>query len=68
MVNVLSEVLGLGHGVSEPLYAVVLGTAVGAIVLGARAREPGRRGLLFTPLLIGASAVIFFLGDLVLPS
>ena len=37
------------------------------MVLGAFAREPGRRGLLFIPLLIGASALIFFLGDLLFP-
>jgi hypothetical protein len=65
VVDVLTEVLDLKHAVSVPLYALVLG---GAIVLGARAHEPGRRGLLFTPLLIGASAVIFFLGDLFVPS
>ena len=68
VVNVLTEVLDLKHAVSVPLYALVLVAAVGAIGLGARAREPERRGLLFTPLLIGASAVIFFLGDLVVPS
>jgi hypothetical protein len=45
-----------------------LATALGAMVLGAFAREPGRRGLLLIPLLIGASALIFFLGDLLFPN
>jgi hypothetical protein len=69
VLGLLTEVLGLEHGWAEPVVrpALPLATALGAMVLGAFAREPGRRGLLFIPLLIGASALIFFLGDLLVP-
>jgi hypothetical protein len=65
----LTEALGLEEGWAESAVrpALLLATALGAIVLGAFAREPERRGLLFIPLLIGASALMFVLGDLLFP-
>lgn len=36
--------------------------------LGATAREPGRRGLLLIPFVIGVAALAFFLGDLIVPA
>ena len=56
---------GWAEAVVPPRPPVV--TALGAIVLGTVAHEPGRRGLLLIPLLIGASALLFFLGDLLFP-
>ena len=69
VLGLLTVALGLEEGWAEPVVrpAVLLATALGAMVLGAFAREPERRGLLFIPLLIGASALIFFLGDLLFP-
>lgn len=67
VLGVLTEALGLEQGWAEPLVPLLAAAALGAMVLGAFAREPGRRGLLLIPLLIGASALIFFLGDLIFP-
>jgi hypothetical protein len=62
----LTVALGLEHGWAEPVVrpALLLATGLGAMVLGAVAREPGRRGLLLVPLLIGEGALTFIVGDL----
>ena len=55
----------LPDGLAVLAFAAAI--AAGAVAAWALLREPGRRGLLFIPLLIGASALIFFLGDLLFP-
>ena len=69
VIGLLTMALGLDSGWAEaavrPVLLVV--TGFGAIVLGALAHEPERRGLLFIPLMIGAGALLFFLGDLIFP-
>ena len=68
VLGLLTEALGREQGwAPEPVVPLLVATVLGAMVLGAFAPEPGRRGLLFIPLLIGASALIFFLGDLLFP-
>lgn len=69
VLGLLTEALGLEHGWAEAAVrpTILLVSGFGAMVLGAVAHEPGRRGLLFIPLLIGASALIFFLYDLLFP-
>ena len=67
VLGLVSEVLDLKQGWAEPVVPILFLTALGAIVLGAAAREPGRRGLLLIPFLIGASALIFALGELLAP-
>jgi hypothetical protein len=58
---------------SDPLpdglavLALAAAIAAGAVAAWALVREPKRRGLLLIPLMIGASALIFFLGDLLFP-
>jgi len=69
VLGLLTEALGHEQGwAPEPVVPLLFAMALGAMVLGAFAREPGRRGLLLIPLLIGASALIFFLGDLLFPN
>lgn len=48
-----------------PVQALV---ALGAAGLGAAAPEPERRGLLLIPFIVGATALAFFLGDIVVPA
>lgn len=68
VLGLLTEALGGDQGWAPgPVLPLLSATALGAMVLGAFAREPGRRGLLLIPLLIGASALMFFLGDLLFP-
>jgi hypothetical protein len=68
VLGLLTEALDGAQGwAPEPVVPLLFATALGAMVLGAIAREPERRGLLLIPLLIGASAVMFFLGDLLFP-
>jgi hypothetical protein len=68
VLGLLTEALGLDQGWAPgPVVPLLAATALAAMVLGAFAREPERRGLLFIPLMIGASALIFFLGDLLFP-
>ena len=45
--------------------ATLLGIA--AVVVGARAPEPGRRGLLVVPFLVGVVALTFVLGEALVP-
>lgn len=51
-----------------PFVPLQFAAGLGAVVLGALAREPGRRGLLLIPLVIGTAALAFTLGDLIVPS
>ena len=68
VLGLLTEALGSEQGWAPgPVVPLMSAAALGAMVLGAFAHEPGRRGLLFIPLMIGASALIFLLGDLVFP-
>ena len=48
---------------SEPFLGVWVVLAVVACVIGALAPEPGRRGLLVLPLLLGTGALILFLSE-----
>ncbi len=68
VLGLITAVLRLDQGWAEPVAAPLqIAVALGAIVLGALAREPQRRGLLLIPLVIGASALMFFLTDLLFP-
>ncbi len=55
----------LPDGLAVLAFAAAI--AAGAVAAWALVRKPGRRGLLLIPLLIGAGALIFFLGDLLFP-
>lgn len=67
VLGLLTEALGLEQGWAEPVVPLQLATALGAMLLGAVAHEPDRRGVLLIPLVIGASALMFFLVDLLFP-
>lgn len=67
VLGVITEVLGLEQGWAQPLVPPLMLAALSAMVLGAFAREPARRGLLLIPLVIGASAAIFALGEVLAP-
>ena len=67
VLGLLTKALGLEQGWAEPVVPLQLATALGAMLLGAFAHEPDRRGLLLIPLVIAASALMFFLVDLLFP-
>jgi hypothetical protein len=51
----------------EPYSFAWLASIVVAIILGAVAREPGRRGLLVAPAVIGAFVLTFVIGEFAVP-
>jgi len=51
----------------EPYSFVWLASIVVAIILGAVAREPGRRGLLMAPAVIGAFVLTLVIGEFAVP-
>ena len=51
----------------EPYSFVWLASIVVAIILGAAAPEPGRRGLLVAPAVIGAFVLTFVIGEFAVP-
>jgi hypothetical protein len=51
-----------------PFVPFQFAAGLGAAILGALAREPGRRGLLLIPFVIGTAALAFALGDMVVPT
>lgn len=55
------------YGWAEPIIPLQAAAGLGAVVLGAVAREPGRRGLLLIPFVLGTVALAFTLGDLIVP-
>jgi hypothetical protein len=61
VLGLITAALGLEQGWAEPVVPLQMAAALGAMLLGAVAREPDRRGLLLIPLVIGASALMFFL-------
>lgn len=63
----LTLALGLDAGWAEPAVPLQMLAVLGAVGLGATAHEPGRRGLLLIPFVIGVAALAFFLGDLIVP-
>jgi hypothetical protein len=65
--GIITAALDLDSGWAEPVIPVQIAAALGAVVLGAVAHEPGRRGLLLVPVVIGASALMFVLTDLLFP-
>ncbi|MFA9271595.1 hypothetical protein LRS13_07000 [Svornostia abyssi] len=58
----------LGADWLESVIPLQLLAGLGAAGLGATAPEPGRRGLLLIPFVIGVAALAFFLGDLIVPA
>ncbi len=61
-------VFSLDDGWAEAAVPLQMLVVLGAVGLGAAAREPGRRGLLLIPFVIGVAALAFFLGDLIVPA
>ena len=57
----------LPEGWGEPIAPVWLLSGLAALVLGVRAKDPGRRGLLVLPLMIGAAVLTFWLGEILDP-
>lgn len=57
----------LPDGWGDPIAPFWLLTALAATVLGVRANEPGRRGLLILPVVIGAFVLTFWLGEILAP-
>ena len=51
----------------EPYSFIWLASIITAIILGLMAREPGRRGLLVIPAVIGAFVLTFVLGEVAIP-
>jgi len=67
LLGLATAVFDLDEGWAEPVLPFQLAAALGAVVLGARADEPQRRGLLLIPLVIGAGALMFVVTDLLFP-
>ncbi len=57
----------LSEGWGEPMVPVWLLSGLAAFVLGVRARDQGRRGLLVLPLMIGSAAMTFWMGEILDP-
>ena len=51
----------------EPYSFIWLASILVAIILGLVAREPGRRGLLVIPAVIGAFVLTFIIGEFAIP-
>lgn len=54
-------------GWGEPAMPFVLLAVIASVGLGAASREPGRRGLLMLPLILGSFVVVFVVGDMIFP-
>jgi hypothetical protein len=65
--GVITAILGLEEGWAEPLMPAQFALALVAAVLGLAAREPERRGALLVPLLLGVTALMFVVVDLLFP-
>jgi len=59
--------VGLPDAWGQPLVPAWVLIGVVAGLLGAVAREPGRRGLLVVPFMLGALVLVFWVGELVVP-
>ncbi|HEU0246760.1 MAG TPA: hypothetical protein VFR38_06695 [Gaiellaceae bacterium] len=59
--------LDLPDGWGQPLAPVWLVTSFAAGVLGVVAREPGRRGILVLPFMVGAFVLVFWIGEVAVP-
>ena len=55
--------LDLAAGWGEPIVPFWVLTGVSAVIAGAVTREPGRRGLLVVPLMLGAVVLVFLVGE-----
>jgi uncharacterized protein (DUF983 family) len=68
-VTTIAWILGydLPEGWGEPVAPVWLLSGLAALAFGARAKDPGRRGLLVLPLVIGAAVLSFSLGEILSP-
>ncbi len=52
---------------AQPLVPLWMLAGLGAVALGVLAPEPGRRGILVVPFMLGAFALVFWLGELLVP-
>jgi hypothetical protein len=52
---------------AQPLVPLWTLAGLAAAVLGATAREPGRRGILVVPFMLGALVLVFWLGEALVP-
>lgn len=57
----------LPEGWGQPIAPFWLATGLAAAVLGVVAKEPGRRGVLVVPFMIGAFVLTFWLGEILVP-
>jgi multisubunit Na+/H+ antiporter MnhC subunit len=57
----------LPDGWGQPFVPLWMATGVAAAILGVVAKEPGRRGILVIPSMIGAFVLIFWLGEILVP-
>jgi hypothetical protein len=53
--------------VAQPLVPLWTLAGLAAAVLGATASEPGRRGILVVPFMLGAFVLLFWLGEALVP-
>ena len=60
----LLDALGTYEGDSEPFLAVWLMLSLVASILGGIAPEPGHRGLLVVPLILGAAAIVLLFSEI----
>ncbi len=57
----------LPDGWGQPIVPAWIATGFAAAILGVVAKEPGRRGLLVVPLMLGAFVLTFWLGEILAP-
>jgi len=57
--------IDLPEGWGQPIFPVSVLIGLAAVIAGVRAKEPGRRGLLVVPLMIGAFVLVFVIGELI---
>jgi hypothetical protein len=57
----------LPEGWGQPIVPFWMGAGLAAAMLGAVAKEPGRRGVLVVPFMIGALVLTFWLGEILAP-
>jgi len=57
----------LPEGWGQPIVPFWMTAGLAAAILGIVAKEPGRRGVLVVPLMIGAFVLTFWLGEILVP-